>query len=380
MRERFAREFGRPAEVVARAPGRVNLIGEHTDYNEGFVLPIALMQATRVAVAARTDSLAQVVSAGLEQRARWPVADWRGSGAPHWTSYIAGVAALLRQRGARLEGFDLLIESDVPVGGGLSSSAALEVATALALSMLCGDALEATELIDLCRAAEHEYAGVPCGLMDQTVSLLGRAGHALLLDCRSRTIEPIPAATGAHQFMVVDSDVRHELAAGEYARRHAECERAVAYFRQLNPAVRALRDVPLESVRAQALQMDPLLAARSLHVASEIRRTQAAAEALRHGDLAEFGRLMSESHRSLRDDYEVSCAELDELVQIALSVPGALGARMTGGGFGGCIVALLPESALPELRKRVEQGYDRPGRTARVHAVQAGPGAAIESA
>lgn len=380
MRERFAREFGRAAEVVARAPGRVNLIGEHTDYNDGFVLPIALTQATRVAVAARPDGLAQVVSAGLEQRASWPVSDWRGAGAPHWTAYIAGVAGLLRKRGARLEGFDLLVESDVPIGAGLSSSAALEVATALALSMLCGEALEATELIDLCRAAEHEFAGVPCGLMDQTVSLLGRAGHALLLDCRSRTFEQIPVATGAHRFVVIDSNVRHELAAGEYARRHAECAQAVAYFQRLNPAVRALRDVPLESVRAQALQMDPLLAARALHVVSEIRRTQAAAEALRRGELTEFGRLMSESHRSLRDDYEVSCAELDELVQIALSVPGALGARMTGGGFGGCIVALVPEAALPELRLRVSQRYDRAGRTARVYAVEAGRGAAIESA
>jgi galactokinase len=380
VRERFAHEFGRPAEVVARAPGRVNLIGEHTDYNDGFVLPIALTQATRVAVAARADSRAQVVSSGMERRASWPVEDWHASGAPRWTAYVAGVAALLRKRGARLAGFDLLVESDVPIGGGLSSSAALEVAAALALSALCGEALEATELIDLCRAAEHEFAGVPCGLMDQTVSLLGRAGHALLLDCRSRAFEHIPVATGTQQFVVVDSNVRHELAAGEYARRQAECERAVAYFQRLNPAVRALRDVPLESVRAQALQMDPLLAARALHVVSEIRRTQAAAEALRRGELAEFGRLMSESHRSLRDDYEVSCDELDELVRIALDVPGALGARMTGGGFGGCIVALIPAAALPELRARVEQRYDRPGRAARVYAVAAGPGATIESA
>ena len=201
-----------------------------------------------------------------------------------------------------------------------------------------------------------------------------------MLDCRSRTVEHIPLSTGAHQFVVIDSDVRHELAAGEYARRHAECERAVAYFQRLNPGVRALRDVSLESVRAQALQMDPLLAARSLHVVSEIRRTQAAAEALRRGALPEFGGLMSESHRSLRDDFEVSCDELDELVQIAMSVPGALGARMTGGGFGGCIVVLLPEAAVPELRTRVAQRYDRPGRTARVYTVEAGPGAAIESA
>ncbi len=350
LREEFLARFGRPAEVTARAPGRVNLIGEHTDYNEGFVLPVALEQSTWVACAPRCDQSVCAATLNLHDQRRWSLEGPPGPDLPLWTRYVAGVAALLRRRGARLGGFDLLIASDVPVGGGLSSSAALEVSAALALASLAGEPLASEELADLCRAAEHEFAGVPCGIMDQYICLLARAGCALLLDCRSRTWEHVPCRLDGHVFLLIDSGVRHELARGEYARRQEECRRGVMHFQRINPVVRALRDVSLESVRAQALQLDPVVAARCLHVAAENERTLAAARALRRGELAELGRLLSESHRSLRQDFEVSCPELDRIVERVGRVPGVLGARLTGGGFGGWVIALVRSDCLEAVR------------------------------
>ncbi len=371
IRDRFSARFGQPGLVVARAPGRVNLIGEHTDYNDGFVLPIATEQETWVAAAPRQDQTARAYSTELDDQQSWPIEDWQAERIPHWTAYVAGVAALLRQRGTRLDGFDLLIESDVPPGGGLSSSAALETAAALALSHLARISLPANELIDLCRRAEHDFAGVPCGLMDQSVSLLAKPGCAFLLDCRTREFQHIPCELREHVFVVIDSGVRHELASGEYARRQQECRRAVEYFRRRDQRVRALRDVSLDAVCAHFEQMDRLPAARARHVASENERTLAAAAALRAGDLIGFGRLMTESHHSLRDDYQVSCRELDQLVRIVTAVDGVLGARMTGGGFGGCVVALTNEASVPQIEQAIVNDYQpsrsRPARLLRTH-------------
>jgi galactokinase len=379
MCERFLSHFGVACEVVTRAPGRVNLIGEHTDYNDGFVLPIATEQETWVAGARRGDGFAQVYSAGLDDQQSWALDDWRAEEFPHWTSYVAGVASLLRQRGARLEGFDLLIQSNVLPGGGLSSSAALEVATALALSRIAGEPLEAAELVDLCRTAEHDFAQVPCGVMDQFTSVMAEAGHALLLDCRTRKHEQIPLELSEHLLVVVDSGVRHELAGGEYARRQQECRQAVEYFRQHDPQVTALRDVSVAMVRAHAAKMDPVIKARSMHVVSENERTLAAADALRVGDLRAFGRLMTKSHRSLREDYEVSCDELDRLVEIISDVSGVLGVRMTGGGFGGCVVALARTDSVPLIEHATRGEYDvaRP-QAARLVRTRPNRGASVE--
>lgn len=371
----FVERFGRPAEVIARAPGRVNLLGEHTDYNDGLVLPIATEQSTWIACAARTDLSVRVASEALGEMHTWRVDDWRRETSPQWTSYVAGVAALLRARGARLAGFDMLVRSDVPVGGGLSSSAALEVASAKGLILLSGEALESREVADLCRQAEHQFAGVPCGIMDQSISLLAQADTALLLDCRTRVCRYIPLRLGALAIVVVDSGVRHELAAGEYAKRLAQCRAATEYFRRLDPRVSALRDVTSATVRAHASQMDPTLLSRALHVTMENQRTQDAAAAFERGDFEAAGRLMADSHRSLRDDYEVSCPELDELVRIAATTPGVLGARMTGGGFGGCIVALMRQDAIEPLAARVTREY---GGTARLVQTRPGRGASIE--
>jgi galactokinase len=377
--EAFSAHFGHTCEAVARAPGRVNLIGEHTDYNDGYVLPIALEFCTWAGCARRQDGLAHVVSLDLSDEQAWPLDDWNAEDRPHWTSYIAGVADLLRRRGASLAGFDLLIRSQVPVGGGLSSSAALEIATALALASISGVSLAPTELADLCRAAEHAFAGVPCGIMDQYVSALGRADTAFLLDCRSRTHEHIPFRLNGHVVMIVDSGVRHELAAGEYTQRQTECRQAVEYFRSHRPQVRALRDVSVETVREHAARMEPRAAARSRHVTSEIQRTLAAAQALRDGNLPELGRLMSASHRSLRDDYEVSCHELDRLVEILGGVDGVLGARLTGGGFGGCVVTIARQESVAPIEDALRACYDPTVETpARWMLTRPGPGAALE--
>jgi galactokinase len=381
LRDRFAARFGRACEVVARAPGRVNLIGEHTDYNDGFVLPIAIEQCLWAGGAARDDGQARVVSVALEDEFTCALTGPLPNERPAWTNYVLGVAALLRERGARLSGFDLLLEGDLPPGAGLASSAALELSSALALANLVGEPLDSAELIDLCRRAEHEFAGVPCGIMDQTACLLGQEGQALLLDCRSRRIEQVPLALGAHELLVVDSQVRHELSSRAYARRQAECREALAYFRGLNPRVTALRDVAVETVRSHALELPPVAAARAVHVTSEIQRTLEAAAALRRGDLLRFGELLRQSHHSLREDYEVSCPELDVIVDVLHGVEGVLGARMTGAGFGGCVVALARRGVMPRVEEAVWQSFiDRRWRPPTVRTVRAGRGASIEFA
>jgi len=375
----FEGRFGRPCAVVARAPGRVNLIGEHTDYNEGFVLPMALEQCTWAAAARRDDGRLRVVAADLGDEQSWEIGAWSSREHPAWTSYVAGVAALLQRHGFGGTGADVVIRSDVPVGAGLSSSAALEAATALALGRLAGSPLSGAELANLCREAEHEFAGVPCGIMDQYVSVLGREGCALLLDCRSRTWEHVPLNLGDHVVLVVDSGVKHSLAASGYAQRRAQSEQAVETLRGLGLTCRSLRDVRSDDVRARLKEMDAVLGRRALHVTTENQRTTAAAEALRRGALAEFGRLMDASHRSLRDDYEVSCQEVDSLVDIVRSQAEVLGARMTGGGFGGSVVAVVRRDAVATVEAAVQEKYDGAGfGKSRAMLTQAGGGATVE--
>ena len=377
IRRAFEQRFGRPCAAAARAPGRVNLIGEHTDYNDGFVLPVATQQATCIAAAQRDDDRVQVFSQQFRTLESWPAGRWENQPG-HWTSYLAGVMAALAQRGIAVGGCDLYIDSDVPTGGGLSSSAALETACALVLLELAGATLSPLEIIDACRQAEHEYAGVPCGLMDQSASLLAREDAALLLDCRSRAIEYIPCRLQGHCFVVVDTGVRHKLAAGEYARRQEQCREAVEVLRKSHPDVCALRDVTPEQLEQSRSAMSDVAFRRARHVISENARTQAAAAALRAGDLAGFGRLMRASHASLRDDYEVSCPELDAVVGLLDQLTGVLGARMTGGGFGGCVVALVSEDALPAVEAALAEGYRTPaGRPAPIVRTRPGPGAAI---
>jgi galactokinase len=357
LRAEFRRMFGGEARVF-RAPGRVNLIGEHTDYNDGFVMPMAIELATWIAAAARDDARLRVFSDRYAETAELPFDRLDGPPRHHWSDYVRGVAAVLRERGCALRGADLYVHGQIPPGAGLSSSASLEIAAALALEWIAQCSLEPAERARACQRAEHEYAGTRCGIMDQFAATFARAGSALLLDCRTLEFRHVALPAGA-EVVVCNSGVKHALAAGEYNRRRADCEAGVRAIARLWPGVRALRDVTPEQLEAHRDALPPQVYRRCRHVVTENERVLRAAEALATGDAVRFGELMYASHASLRDDYEVSCAELDLLVELAAACGGVLGARMTGGGFGGCTVNLVRADAVEEFRRRVAQEYER---------------------
>jgi galactokinase len=376
LRREFAALYGR-APRLFRAPGRVNLIGEHTDYNDGFVLPMALERETVVAAAPRADRLVRVHALDLNDQAEFdldrPGPRRRGL----WLDYVEGVAQALLRRGVALGGADLALRSDVPVGAGLSSSAALEVSTGLALATLAGGKVDPVQIALAGQEAEHTYVGANVGIMDQFIAALGRAGHALLIDCRALTTRPIPLDTTRALFVVCDTRVKHELAASAYNERRAECERGVELLRAALPGIRALRDVSVAEFEQHAGLLPEPVRRRCRHVVTENARTLAAAEALSADRLEEMGRLMYESHESLRRDYEVSCPELDALVELAAAQPeAALGARMTGGGFGGCTVNLVRRARLADFTAAVTREYARRvGHEPGVYVSAAGDGA-----
>jgi galactokinase len=318
-----------------RAPGRVNLIGDHTDYNDGLVLPIAIREGTFVAGRVRADARLHVEARDLGERAEVDLSvPWRG-GSATWLAYVEGVARTLLARGIHLRGADLAIHSEVPMGAGLSSSAALSVGVALALTTLSGVTLRPVELARAAQDAEHRFAGARVGIMDPLVILLGRAGFALLLDCRSLETRHVPLHLDEHVLVLADSGVRHALASSGYNERRAECEEAASLL-----GLSSLRDVGLQDLPALQRRLPAMLLKRVRHVVTENARTAEAAEALSRGDFARMGALMLASHASLRDDYAVSTPELDRLVALTCRA-GAAGARMTGGGFGGSVVALV---------------------------------------
>ena len=339
------------------APGRVNLIGEHTDYNDGFVLPMAIDMGTVVAIAARPDRILRVRSVNLNESIELNL-DNLGSGHQGtWRDYVEGVASALAERSVVLCGADVALQSDVSLGGGLSSSAALEISLASALVSISGGSIDGLSLALTGQTAEHRHVGIHCGIMDQFTAVHALRGHAILLDCRSLDATQVPLNLRDHEIVICDSLVRHELASSEYNRRRRDCERGVNLLRNVLPQIRALRDVKLPELEAnQSMLPEPVLS-RCRHVVSENNRTLQAAEHLAHGDLVAVGKLMSESHRSLRDDYEVSCPELDLLVESAEKHPGVLGARMTGGGFGGCTVNLVEGSGISSFRDSVAGKY-----------------------
>jgi galactokinase len=358
------------------APGRVNLIGEHTDYNDGFVLPTAIDRCTVVAAAPRDDRRVVVSSLNISETLGFdldgPVASRQGS----WLAYVEGVARILEERGARLGGATLLLVSDVPEGAGLSSSAALEISSGLAMTAVSGIDVDRIALALAGQSAEHRFVGTMSGIMDQYVAALGRAGHALLIDCRSLEATPIPVVGAAYALVICDTGVKHSLASSAYNTRRSECERGVELLREVLPSIKALRDVSVEEIERYGHLLPEPIRSRCRHVVTENARTLAAAEALRAGDFDTMGRLMAESHRSLRDDYRVSCEELDLLVELAGGVEGAVGARMTGGGFGGCTVNFVRRDALDRFRERITRGYrDRTGRDATIYVAEIGEGA-----
>ena len=363
----FAERFpGSGPPAIYRAPGRVNLIGEHTDYNEGFVLPIAIDFATWVAVAPNNNGRLRIHSESLNQTREWAAADVRGLTPQHdWTDYVIGVARQI----PNLRAVDALIWSTVPVGAGLSSSAALEVSVALALNAQG----RGVDLAMLARRSENDFVGIPCGIMDQYISVFGEVGAAIKIDCRSLDHETVKLPSGA-AIVVVNTMVKHELSGSAYRDRVRECAEAVQAIRSGgNPDVHSLRDATLEQLD---LIPDPVVKKRARHVISEDTRVEEFVAASARGDIRELGRLFVASHRSLQHDYEVSCEELDFLVDAAIALPDVYGARMTGGGFGGCTVNLVSPAAVDRFEEAVKSRYQtRFGIAAEVYRVQAEAGA-----
>ena len=354
----FRELFGRPPAVAAAAPGRVNLIGEHVDYCDGFVLPMAIERETVIVAAPRPEvggePVARVHSTALQETVELPLASGAGSsaGIPGWSRYLAGVIAGFLDRGATIPAFDAVVDSTVPIGGGLSSSASLEVAMATLVAALAGHAIGPLEVALLCQRAEHEFAGVPCGVMDQCASILCIRDHLLLLDCRSLAVVQVPFQRPDLLVLVTNSNVRHALNDGGYAARRADCQRAAAIL-----GVPSLREATLAEVEASRDALGDTVFRRARHVVTEIARTLDAAAALASDRWDELGELMAASHASLRDDYEVSCPELDLLVELAAAQPGVIGTRMTGGGFGGCTVTLVEAARADAVRAAVARGY-----------------------
>jgi galactokinase len=367
----FEARFGGVPTWIARAPGRVNLIGEHTDYNDGFVLPMAIDRAVWIALRARDDRRVSAYSMDFGESREFDLVHL-GSSTGGWIEYLRGMAWAL-QKTCRLRGWEGVTAGDVPIGAGLSSSAAMELATARAFAALCDLAWDPREMALLAQRAENEWVGVNCGIMDQMISAAGAPGHALLIDCRTLEGTPVPLPAGC-AVVILDTDTRRGLVDSAYNERRRQCEDAAAHF-----GVPALRDVTLEMLEAEAAALDPATHRRARHVVTENARTLQAADALGRGDAAEAGRLMNESHASLRDDFQVSRKELDAIVALAQAQPGCHGARMTGAGFGGCAVALVDRAVAADFASQVASAYRETVRLEpRVYVCSASEGASVE--
>jgi galactokinase len=370
----FKVRFGTAASIY-RAPGRVNLIGEHTDYNDGFVLPAAIEFYCWAAAAPRRDRKLVIHSENFNETVEASLDSLSPLGKKHWANYPLGVAWAFAQTGKPLTGANIYIAGEVPLGAGLSSSAAIEVAVAFALLKESNHAVDRSEVAQVCQKAENEFVGARVGIMDQFVSCYGRASHALLLDCRTleHKFVKLPADL---QLVICNTMVRHELASGEYNARRAECEEGVRILRIVLPAIRALRDVTLSQLEEHLRILPPKVFARCRHVITENARVQSAVRAFHSGDAKALGPLLEDSHRSLRDDYEVSCKELDLMVEIAIAQPGLIGARMTGGGFGGCTINLVQSAAVHDFRRNVAAAYSsRTGLSPEIYVSPASEGA-----
>jgi galactokinase len=343
---------------VFRAPGRVNLIGEHTDYNDGFVMPAAVGFSTYAGIAPRTDRKLVLQSQEFPGCFEFDLDNLPQQRNQAWVDYVVGVATVLRRRGIRLEGANLLVNGDIPIGAGLSSSAALEVASTLALLRLTGTQMPLPEVATLCREAENTYVGAHVGIMDQYISCMGKAGHAMLLDCRSLEFRLVPIPPGL-QLVVCNTMVKHDVATSGYNVRRAQCEEGVGYFAKWYPNIRALRDVSTEMLHEHSKDLSPVILKRCTHVILENQRTVEAARSLTDRDLARMKELMAESHASMRDLYEISCQEVDIMVDSAQDLPGFCGGRMTGGGFGGCTINLVRTGNASDFSAQIADRYQR---------------------
>lgn len=366
--ERFRARFG-TEPLLVRSPGRINLIGEHTDYNEGFVLPAAADRSIVFALAPRADAICHIVSLDMGQEVRFDIREPARSPL-RWPDYLAGVVDQLVRGGHAIRGFQCAFGGDIPIGAGLSSSAAIEAGLAFGLDALFGLRIGSLELARLARRAENEFVGVACGIMDPFVNLHGRENRVLKLDCRTLDIDHIPFERADLRFVVADTMVRRELASTEYNVRRRQCEEGVAVLRRRDPSVRSLRDVGLDLLEEHRDELDPVVYRRCDYVVRENARVERACLDLADGDYRAFGELMRASHEGLRDGYEVSSPELDLLVEAAGAVEGVLGARMMGAGFGGCAVALIETEAVPAFRERVGRAYETAtGKAPDIHVI-----------
>lgn len=375
----YRRQFpdSEPA-VLVRAPGRVNLVGEHVDYNDGLVLPIAIGRSVRAVAGISGDDRINVHSATLGQSVDFHPHDIQPPNPPTWDAYAKGVVAGLVDSDVSLVGTNIYLESDLPVGGGLASSAAVEIAVALSLLAVSGANMGAGDLARLCQRAENDYARVPCGIMDQLTCAMGLTDHALLIDCRDNNVKYIPWRSAGVVVLIAPSGEDHNLPDGPYATRVDECRQALDALRRVNADARSLRDVSAADLRIAQVAMEVVLVRRARHVITEIHRAEAAAKALDAGDYEQLGSLMNDSHESLRRDYQVSSPRLDSLAEFLRQRDDVFGARMTGAGFGGCVVALARRAQVPDIETALAGWYndhDLPAMPAIVTSAAAGASA-----
>jgi galactokinase len=355
----YADRFGSATvPIIVRSPGRVNIIGEHTDYNDGFVLPAAIDKAAYLAISVRDDDEIHLWADDLQEDCTINLQEIKPAGKNNWPNYILGVVAQFHKKEIALKGFNAVLKSDVPIGAGVSSSAAIECATAFALNELFQAGLHRRELILMAQKAEHEYAGVMCGIMDQFASLMGKKDKVIKLDCRSLAYDYVPFKLGGIKILLLNTNVKHSLASSEYNTRRKECEEGVKWIRDQLPEVYSLRDVSRPMLEQFVLPKNELVYRRCLFVVEEIERLLKGCEDLEQGNIDSLGQKMLATHAGLSKQYEVSCKELNFLVDQVKGDPGVLGARMMGGGFGGCTINLVKEEAIERLIAMIKDSYE----------------------
>jgi galactokinase len=342
---------------VFRSPGRVNILGEHTDYNEGFVLPAAIDKNIYIAISKRTDNIINLYAADFDENFTTDIDHVKPS-STQWANYILGVVDQLLKQKLILTGFNLVVDGDIPIGAGLSSSAAVECATIFALNEIFELGLDRLTMVPLAQKAEHVFAGVNCGIMDQFASMFGKRDNVIKLDCRSLDYEYVPIKLDGYKILLLNTNVKHNLAASEYNSRRQQCEKGVALIMEHHPSVKSLRDVNIEMLKQYVEPVDPLVYQRCKYVVQENERLLGACEDLKHGDIKALGEKMYQTHMGLRYYYDVSCKELDFLVEYVKNIPAVAGARMMGGGFGGCTINLVKEDAIEELVKNISTAYN----------------------
>ena len=353
----FASQFG-GIPLIVRSPGRINIIGEHTDYNKGFVLPSAIDKAAYIAISLRDDDEIHLVAHDLNETFSIKINNLKPVGDVSWPNFMLGAAAQFLKRGVPLKGFNAVIMSDVPIGAGLSSSAAIECATTFALNELLQTKIDRVEMVKMAQKAEHEYVGVMCGIMDQFASMMGKKNHVIKLDCNSLAYEYVPFNLDGIKILLLNTNVKHSLASSEYNTRRKECEQGVAWIKEHESMVSSLRDVSISMLDKYVLPKGEVVYKRCRFIVEEIGRLQMGCEDLQRGDIQSLGKKMFATHEGLSNQYEVSCKELDLLIGLVHENENVIGARMMGGGFGGCTINLVKEEAIESLIAKVQPAYE----------------------